>query len=133
MTALAFGILFVLSIFGYLWNRQAAGAIRNGGAQLHSLESFHGLHAFLLVFVPVFVLILLWLVLQGSVISALLRASLPPGVLDGLDTGAEQLVFAEIGSIAGGTIFGEPEDWKLAAAETLNGLRAQSALFLVWS
>lgn len=131
MTTLAFAILLALTLVGYAWNWQAATAIRHGGARLHSLSSFHGLYAALLIAVPVTVLILAWLALQGSVIDRLLVASLPPGTFDGLDAGASQLVLAEIKSIAGGTVFGEPEPWKTEAAAALAALRERSALLLV--
>lgn len=131
MTALAFGVLLIATILGYLINRQAAGAIRGRGAPLHSLVGFHAGYAALLVLVPVLVVILLWLTVQGSVISMLLMSSLPAGTLDGLQTGAVQLVEAEIVSIANGQIFGTPVDWQLAAAERLVGYRALSGWMLV--
>ncbi len=70
-------------------------------------------------FIPVFVLILLWLALQGPVITAIVMNSLPDGALEGLDSGARQLIQAEISSIAAGNIFGTPEPWKMEAARQL--------------
>ncbi|MEE4118726.1 MAG: phosphate ABC transporter permease subunit PstC [Paracoccaceae bacterium] len=119
MTLVAFLILFVATVAGYFLNRQAARAIRSGGTRLHSLESFHGLYSALLIIVPVFVVMLVWLVLEGPAVDALVMGSLPDGVLEGLDTGAVQLILAEIKSISRGQIFGTPEDWKIAAAERL--------------
>ena len=133
MTTLAFAILLILSALGYVWNRQAANAIRDGGSRLHSLSGFHGLYALLVILVPVFVLILAWLAFQGTVLDRLLVASLPESVYEPLDTGARQLLLAEIKSIAGGTVFGEPDPWKVEAAETLVTLRERSALLLVLS
>lgn len=131
MTTLAFGILLVLSIFGYVWNRQAATAIKDGGARMHSLSSFHGLYALLLIVVPVFVLILVWLIFQGPLINSLLVSSLPAESYQGLDSGAQQLVVAEIRSIAGGSVFGTPEPWKVDAAGYLTTLRERFASGLV--
>jgi len=119
MTLAAFAILIGLTLVGYFVNMRAARAIRDGGERLHSLESFHGMFSALLVLVPVLVLILLWLALEGPAIDALVMASLPSGVLEGLGLGDIQLVLAEIKSIAGGRVFGTPEDWKLAAADRL--------------
>lgn len=131
MTALAFGILLLATIVAYALNRHAASRLRARGQPLHSLVGHHAGFAALLVLVPVLVLILLWLGLQGPVISRLLMGGLPQGVLDGLDTGAVQLIEAEITSIAGGRIFGTPEDWKLAAAARLVDLRLMSGQLLL--
>jgi phosphate transport system permease protein len=131
MTTIAFATLLALSLLAYAWNRQAAGAIRSGGARLHSLSGFHGLYGLLVVLLPVLVLILGWIVLQRPVIERLLIGSLPPGSYDALDTGGRQLLLSEIRSIAGGVVFGQPEEWKVRAAEHLVALRERSALLMV--
>lgn len=127
MTLLAFVLLFGAAIFGYALNLRAARKIRDGGQHLHSLGGFHGAYAFLLVALPAFVFVLLWIMLQGSVVEAMVMRHLPAGTLDGLDGGAVQLILAEIRSLAGGRVFGTPEPWKIAAAEQLVGLRAMAA------
>jgi phosphate transport system permease protein len=81
--------------------------------------------------VPLLGLIILWLLLSGPVIDRIVIGGLPPGVLERMDSGAAQLVLSEIRSIAGGRIFGTPEDWKLAAADRLVALRGTSDLLLV--
>jgi phosphate transport system permease protein len=131
MTAIAFVLLFSAACLGYVLNLSAARSLRAGGARLHSLGSFHGGFAALLVLVPTFLFVVLWLVFQTPVIDRMTMAALPPGTLDGLETGAVQLILAEIKSIAGGRIFGTPEPWKLAAADHLTGLRALSANLMV--
>lgn len=131
MTTLAFSLLLAAAIAGYVWNRQAALAIRDGGQRLHSLSGYHGLFSFLIVLVPLVVLIVAWIVLQRPVIDRLVVASLPDGALEGLSLGARQLVLAEIKSIAAGTVFGTPEAWKLEAAERLVGLRQGSAWLML--
>ncbi|WP_099827103.1 phosphate ABC transporter permease subunit PstC [Oceaniglobus indicus] len=131
MTTLAFAILLLASLAAYVLNRRAATGIREGGARLHSVSKYHGLFALLLILVPVLVMILVWLVVQGPIINAVVMGALPDGTLIGLDTGPIDLILAEIRSIAGGRIFGEPEPWKLAAAERLTDLRQRAALGLV--
>lgn len=131
MATYAFLLLLAIAIAGYVWNRRAALAIRKGGVSLHSLSGFHGLYSFLLAFVPVFFLLLLWLALQGPVVDALIMAGLPAGSLDGLDSGGRQLVLAEIKSISRGTIFGEPDAWKLTAAERYVGLHRTASLLML--
>ncbi|MCZ0811094.1 MAG: phosphate ABC transporter permease subunit PstC [Pseudomonadota bacterium] len=131
MTLFAFLILLVAVVTGYILNLRAARAIRAGGANLHSLDGFHGGFSALVTLVPTFLLIILWLLFQGTIIEALVKASLPSGTLDGLGVGEVQLLMSEIRSIAGGRVFGTPEDWKLAAADHLVSLRATSSWLLV--
>ncbi|GGD35907.1 phosphate ABC transporter permease subunit PstC [Sinisalibacter lacisalsi] len=131
MTLAPFVILLLAAIVGYAINVKSARAIRQGGTRLHSLSSFHGLYSLLLVIVPVLTLVLLWLAVEGAVINRILMASLPPGVLEELGSGQVQLIGAEIRSIAGGRIFGTPEEWKLEAADRLINYRENAAWLLV--
>lgn len=131
MTTFAFAILLVISLLGYWLNRRAARAMRRDGARLHSLTGYHGLYSLLMILVPVFVLTIAWLVMQGSVVDNLMMSGLPEGVLDGLDEGQQQLILAEIKSLSRGQVFGTPEEWKLAAADRLNSLQATASMMLV--
>ncbi len=131
MTLLAFLILFCAVMIGYMLNLRAARAIRAGGTRLHSLDGFHGGFSALVTLVPTFFIILFWMMFQGTVIQSLVKAGLPAGTLEGLGTGEVQLIMSEIRSIAGGRIFGTPEDWKLEAADRLVSLRATSSILLV--
>ncbi len=131
MTLATFVILLLAAIVGYVINVQSATALRNGGARLHSLTGFHGMYSFLLVIVPILTFVLIWIALQGAVVDRLMMASLPAGVLDGLGSGQVQLIGAEIRSIAGGRVFGTPEDWKLEAADRLITFRAASQWLLL--
>ncbi len=130
MTLLAFVILLAAAIFGYMLNLRAARAIRAGGTRMHSLGGFHGGYAALLVLVPAFVFVILWLLFQGTIMELMVKASISDR-LDGLGTGEVQLVMAEIRSIVGGRIFGDPAQWKLDAAEYLTTLRATASWLLV--
>jgi phosphate transport system permease protein len=131
MTTLAFLVLLLATTAGYLINRQAALAVRARGERMHSLVSFHALYSALLVLVPVMVVILLWLVLAPRMIDSMVMSGLPDGVLDGLDTGGQQLVLAEIKSISRGQIFGEPEAWKMDAADRYLWLQEAASVALV--
>jgi phosphate transport system permease protein len=112
MTGLAFLLLFAASVGGFLMNRAAARSIRANGAPLHSLASYHGGYSVLLVVLPGLFFLLMFLALQGTVINGLVMGALPAGSLEGLDSGAVQLVEAEIRSLARGQVFG-----KIAASE----------------
>lgn len=68
MTLVFFAILLLVAIVGYVINVQFAVAIRNGGARLHLLASFHGMFLLLLVIVFVLTFVLVWLVVQGIVV-----------------------------------------------------------------
>ena len=131
MTAFAFAILLVASLLGYALNRRAAAQLTSDGTRLHSLESMHGLFSALLIAVPVMVLILLWIVLQGPLVDSLLWSSLPASETEGLSSGASQLLVAEIKTIAGGTVFGQPDEWKLAAAERYQTMQTVGRVLLV--
>jgi phosphate transport system permease protein len=131
MTLIAFVLLFAAAILGYVLNLTAARSLQTGGARLHSLGSFHGAFAALLVIVPTFLFVVLWLLFQNSVIDRMVMSGLPAGTLDGMETGQIQLTLAEIKSVAGGRIFGSPTQATLAAADHLNTLRALSANLMV--
>jgi len=131
MTSLAFLVLLVATIAGYLINRRAALAIRERGDRMHSLVSFHAMFSLLVVLVPVLVVILLWLVLSPPAIDAMVMSGLPDGALEGIGDGGTQLVLAEIKSISRGQIFGEPEEWKRAAADRYVALQRMVAIALV--
>ncbi len=131
MTTLTFAALLVASLVAYALNRRAAAQIRETGARLHSLPSHHGLYALLSILVPPLALLLLWLVFQDAAIERLLVASFPAQMVAGQDAGAINLLLAEIKSIAGGRIFGEPETWKLQAAARYVDLRVASSRALL--
>ncbi|MFC7704887.1 phosphate ABC transporter permease subunit PstC [Plastorhodobacter daqingensis] len=123
MTYFAFLLLFAAALFGYALNLRAARHIRDGGQRLHSLGGFHGGYAFLLVLVPCFILLVLWIALQNGVVDRLVMAGLPEGALAGTNPA---LILSEIRSLAGGRVFGTPEPWKIEAAERMTTLRAQA-------
>lgn len=131
MTALPFLLLILATLAGYVLNRMAARTIRDKGARLHSMTSYHGMFSALMVLVPVLTVILFWLVLEGPVVDRMVMSGLPDGATEGQGAGAVQLVLAEIKSISRGQIFGTPEDWKMAAAERYSALRARADWWMV--
>ncbi len=131
MTTLAFALLLLVSFAGYYLNRRAAQSLLNNDVTLHSIPRFHGLYSGLSILVPVLVLILLWLFLQGPVIDRLVMSGLAPADVVGLSSGERQLVLAEIKSISGGRVFGTPAAWKVAAANRLGFFQNASSVLLV--
>jgi phosphate transport system permease protein len=130
MTGLAFAFLFVAVVAGYVLNRYAANQIKSGGARLHSLSGYHGLYAALVIGLPVFILIILWLLFEGSVIDRMLISGMPATETGNLDAAGTNLLLAEIKSISRGQIFGDPAPWKMEAADRLLRLSQGSRTLL---
>ena len=131
MTLLPFALLLLGATLAYFVNRRAAVLVRSGGAQLHSNPGYHGLFAALSVVIPLLAITLIWMFLDGAVIERLILSSVPKDAVAVDDTGAISLILAEIQSLADGRVFGEPEPWKVLAAERLNDLRATSGNLLI--
>ena len=131
MTLAAFLMLMLASLAGWTWNRRAAARIWRDGAQLHSLPGYHGGMAALVVLLPGFTLIVIWLMLQGPVIDWLVLRGLTEANTAGLSTAQRALLLSEINSLARGQVFGTPEAWKLAAASRLTGLAETARLLLL--
>lgn len=131
MSALPFLLLLIGAVLAYLVNRQAAAAMRLASEGMHSRPVYHGLYAALSVVVPALIITLLWFFAQGPVVDAMVIRALPTGVLEGLTGDEAGLVLSEIKSLAGGRVFGEPEAWKLAAAEQLVALRQTAGYLLL--
>ncbi|ANK81769.1 MAG: phosphate ABC transporter permease subunit PstC [Rhizobiales bacterium NRL2] len=118
----AFLAIVVIAAAGYFLGRSRAVAVspQGRGIGLHSLPAYYGAYVALWVGLPVLVLVLIWLSLQGPVVDQLLLASLPEELLAGKGEGQIDLIVSEIKSIAGGRIFGEPGRAVLDAAESYN-------------
>jgi phosphate transport system permease protein len=114
--------LIVLSALSYAFGRgRAIAAVQGREPELHSRPTYHGAFVAAWVGIPSFLLVLIWLALQGPVIDTLLLWSLPPGTTDGLDEGQVDLLLSEIRSVAAGNVFGEPSLVVQAAAERYQG------------
>jgi phosphate transport system permease protein len=131
MTLVAFLLLLAAVVFAYVLNRVAATQIKSSGRRLHSLTGFHGGYAALVVGLSGFLLLILWLLLQGTIIDRMTMASAPADIVGALDRDGANLALAEIQSIAAGQVFGTPDAWKVAAAERLTELRNTSAWAMV--
>jgi phosphate transport system permease protein len=90
-----------------------------GGRQqeLHSRPNYHGAYIAAWVGIPSFLLVLIWIALQGQVIDRLLEGSLPGSLTQGLDQDQIGLLLSEIKSVAAGNVFGEPTPAVQEAAE----------------
>ncbi|MBU2580363.1 MAG: phosphate ABC transporter permease subunit PstC [Alphaproteobacteria bacterium] len=118
--------LLVLTTVAYYagLSRARAFATASGHAAQHSLSGYHGAFVAAWASLPSFLLVILWLLFQGSVVDQLLISSLPVERIKDLDSGQLNLLVSEIKSIAKGNVFGEPDAVVLAAAERYNSWNA---------
>jgi phosphate transport system permease protein len=130
MTLIAFSLLLAATLLGYAMNRAAAGAIYAGGGRLHSLKTYHGYYSALVVVLPGLALLVFWLLFQGIVIDRLVLAGLSEAETGALTASGRSLLLSEIASVASDQVFGEPEPWKVEAAERMVSLR-QTSLWLM--
>ena len=131
MVAAAFSVLLILAVGSYMVNLRAAQLLRNSGERLRAVAHYHGLYGFLIVGLPILAGLLVWLLIKGEVIQWLVVRAIDPIHLTDLTTGERQLALAEIRSVAGGRIFGEPAPWILEAASHLNRFNDSVANALV--
>ena len=114
-------VLVVLAAISYFYARRRAVTSVDGREYLlHSRPSYHGAFVAAWVGIPSVILVLVWLLLQGTVIDHLLLSSLPQGTLDGMSKGQISLTLSEIKSVAAGNVFGEPTLAVQEAAERYN-------------
>jgi len=146
MIGYTFAALTVLVVVSFVIGRQhAVASAAKAAVGLHSRPAYHGSFVAIWVGLPAIVLLLLWLLFQGTVIDALLIGSLPTERVSGLDSAQIDLLVSEIKSISRGRVFGEPDAAVLAAAERYMAWRqiarwamlvaalAIATLFLVWA
>jgi phosphate transport system permease protein len=110
--------IVALSALGYfLGRRRAVASVEGRQQELHSRPNYHGAFVAAWVGIPAVLLVLVWLLLQGSVVDTLLLQSLPSDAIEGLDKGQINLLLSEIRSVAAGHLFSEPSATVLEAAE----------------
>lgn len=94
-------IVLVISVIGFIVARARALKSAGGNARaLHSLPSYYGQAAFLFTAVPAFLLMVLWLLIQGPMIDARVIGQLGPDVA--ADATAAKLTMSDVRRIAGG-------------------------------
>ena len=119
MTGTLLLAILALSALAYATGAHTARRLAAGGAtRLHSLPAYHGAYVAIWVGVPAFVLVLVWVLLQGSVIDRLLIGTLPGAAA--ATPAAQNLLLAEVHNVAAGLLFSEPSPEIAAAAARLN-------------
>ncbi len=121
MAGLTFLLIVALTAIAYVVGRATGSRIlARHGVAMHSLPGYHGAFVAAWVGIPALVLVLLWLLLQGTVVDNLIIGSIPD-LPD--DVGEVQLILSEIKNVAAGRIFSEP------TAE----IEAAAARYAAWS
>lgn len=119
MTGYLLLAILLFAIVAFFAGRTAGNKfVTTNGAAVHSLPGYHGAFVAIWVGVPALVLVLLWLMLQGTVIDRLLVGTLPASMIDGATPAQVSLFLSEIKNVAAGRIFTEPTPEIAAAAET---------------
>ena len=114
-------VLFGLALAGaHLGFRRIKREKKGKSARAHSLENYHASYVALWTGLPAFLLLVMWVALQGAIIDRLLLASLPSGLLQSMSPDQVNLILSEIKNLASGHQFGEPEAHLVAAAERYN-------------
>lgn len=112
-------VILVLSLVAYFVG-QAQGrkfVHATPGGEVHSRPVYHGAFVAVWVGVPALLLVIAWLVFQGTIVDGLVLASLPGTMTDGASEAQLQLFLTEIKNISAGMVFGEPTPEIREAAE----------------
>ncbi|HLV84167.1 MAG TPA: phosphate ABC transporter permease subunit PstC [Devosia sp.] len=120
MVGYLFLAIVVFSLVAFFAGRSAGTRFAAAnGASTHSLPGYHGAFVAVWVGVPALMLLLLWIMAQGTVIDNLLLTTLPQATLDASSPAQQSLLLSEIKNVAAGRLFGEPSAEISAAAQTL--------------
>ncbi|GGY49627.1 phosphate transport system permease protein [Bacterioplanes sanyensis] len=96
-------LIAIVILFGgaYLLGRNRARALASAGGSLHSLPTHYGALMALWTGLPAVLLLLLWSILQGPVVDALLVKQLPAAIQQGTDIEI-QLALSKVHNLAQG-------------------------------
>jgi phosphate transport system permease protein len=111
-------VVFSLAAF-YIGRSAGRRFVAADGNSVHSLPGYHGAFVAVWVGVPALVLVFIWLVAQGPLLSNLILGTLPPSMTEGASSAQLNLLLSEIRNVAAGRLFNEPAPEIVAAAETL--------------
>jgi phosphate transport system permease protein len=122
-------LIILISVVAYHWGRQRAMSLTGGHDRLHSLPSFYGYYTALWAAIPALLLLLVWSVFEGMVLTAGALAALPPEMAA---ASPEQLsLFVnDIHNVVGGSTYGEVSPAIQTAADRYLQLARQSSLLL---
>jgi phosphate transport system permease protein len=111
-------LILGLSLISFYVGRSQGIAFAGGRVKAHSLPSYHGAFVAAWVGIPAFVLVLVWLTLQGPLIDHFLLTTLPASMTEGASSSQLKLYLSEVKNVASGRVFSEPTQEIRAAADT---------------
>ncbi len=113
-----FCAIFALTAASFMVGRKRAMDVSGfTSLSLHSRPSYHGTYVAMWAGLPSLVLVILWLLFQGTIVDNLLLSSIPEARKAGLDPSQIDLLLSEVKAVSAGRIFGAPDAEVLAAAE----------------
>jgi phosphate transport system permease protein len=124
---LAFLALAALSM-AYVGNSRARATHSGAVGKIHSRPIYHGLNVAIWTAVPAFVLLLVWLVFQSSIVNHLVLSGIPGS--ENLDASASSILMSEVRQVASGNLFKEPSPEVKAAANHFQSLQAIAAYLM---
>lgn len=121
------GVLLLLTWAGFAIGRQRAHAVSGRNSRnLHSLPSYYGYYVMVWCGIPAFLTVLLWLVLESSIITSLVVSALPPDA-QSLPASRLSLLLNDVRNLAaGGATSATASPEVQAAAEHYRSLKETS-------
>lgn len=121
------GVLLLLTWAGFAIGRQRAHAVSGRNSRnLHSLPSYYGYYVMVWCGIPAFLTVLLWLVLESSIITSLVVSALPPDA-QALPASRLSLLLNDVRNLAaGGATSATASPEVQAAAEHYRSLKETS-------
>jgi len=101
----------------FIGSRRSLQTAAGQASHLHSRPGYYGAFVAAWVGIPALILVLLWLMFQGTVIDTLLLASLPDEKTANLSGAQIDLIISEIKQVSRGNVFGQPDQAILDAAQ----------------
>ena len=126
-------LLALTSAAYYFWCKRALRVAEGKIRRLHSLPGYYGLYVALWAALPALLVLGVWLLMQGSVITRMVVSALPESIQQ-LGPDRLNLVVNDIRNLVSGNIVsGEPDAVMLAASEHYRSLLSLSrnALFVI--
>jgi len=110
------GVLLILIYAGFIIGRRRAFAVSGRNTRnLHSLPSYYGYYIVVWCGIPAFLLVLFWMALENTVVTALITSSLPPD-LQSLPPARLNLLLNDIRNLAAGDATSSAADPAMQAA-----------------
>jgi len=123
-------LISLLSLVGYLTNVQAARLMRQREIRPRGMDRTYGLHALLTIALPGITIMCLWLLLGSTVVQWLVFSSLTENEISQASHAELSIIKAEILALSEGRIFGDPQQYKIVAANRLNELQAMGDILV---